>query len=456
MTGKEKWEEDFRLPLYPFQRRGVQFLDQSNGRAILGDEMGLGKTIQVLAWLKKHPEALPAIVVCPASLKLNWDKEIKKCTDFTTQIISGKRPTAVNHRSDIVIINYDIVFPWRLFLSSRSLVLDECHLIKNLMTKRTKGVRFIAKMCKYIIAVSGTPITSRPSEFYSTISMVRPGLFTLRYYRWRFCAPKHNGFAWTYKGASNTAELHRIVSSFMIRRLKREVLPELPTKVRSIIPLQMDPKARKEYVEASTNFISWVVKNKGVIKAQSAIRAMAFTKVEYLKQIVVKGKMSQMLEWMSDYIDDYKLVLFGTHIDVLENIHAHFQSQSVLFTGRLNLQERAQAVRSFQERPSKRLFIGQIKAAGVGITLTAANAVCFAELGWTPGEHDQAEDRIHRIGQTADSINAYYLLAQNTIEEDIAQLIDDKRQVITEILDGKDAEQESLLTELLKRLEKKR
>ncbi len=456
MAGKEKWEEGFRLPLYPFQRQGVQFLDQSNGRAILGDEMGLGKTIQVLAWLRKHPEALPATVVCPASLKLNWDREIKRCTDFTTQIISGKRPTAVNHRSDIVIINYDIVFPWRLFLSSRSLILDECHLVKNLATKRTKGVRFIAKANKYIIAVSGTPITSRPSEFFSTISMVRPGLFTLRYYRWRFCAPKHNGFGWTYNGASNTAELHRIVSSFMIRRLKRDVLTELPMKTRSIIPLQMDQKSKREYLEASNNFLLWVAKNKGAVKAQSAARAMAFTKVEYLKQIVVNGKMAQMIEWIEDYINDYKLVLFGTHIDVLENIHAHFQSQSLLFTGRLNLQERAQAVRSFQERPSKRLFIGQMKAAGVGITLTAASAVCFAELGWTPGEHDQAEDRIHRIGQTADSINAYYLLAQGSIEEDIAQLLDAKRRIITEILDGKDAEQESLLTELLKRLEKKR
>lgn len=448
--------------LRKYQIEGVAHFEQKNGRALLADEMGLGKTIQVIAWLQLHPEIRPAIIVCPQSVKLNWARELSKWMDNPEiYLISGKNKNSHHSeylfkrgKGEIIVINYDILNSWseRLSKNVKAVILDECHFIKNQKAKRTKAVRELCKGVQHIIPLSGTPIVNRPVEFFTTLNLVAPKLFP-NFFKFglRYCNGHQTRFGWDFNGASNTKELHELLSkTIMIRRLKKDVLGELPEKQRIIIPMDLDTKHKQEYDKANRAFLNWVKETFGVQRANKAANAEALTRIEALKQLAVEAKLESCIQWIKDYIESgEKLVIFGVHRKVLDTIEMAFPNISVRIDGQVSGNKRQEAVDKFQQDEKTRLFIGNIRAAGVGITLTAASTVAFLELNWTPGEHDQAEDRIHRIGQEADTVTIYYLLAAGTIEEDIALLIDEKRTVLTELLDGKETKETDLLTELL-------
>ncbi len=436
------------LELYPFQKKGVEFIEQKKGRALVADEMGLGKTIQALSWIKIHPELKPVVIVPPASLKLNWQKEIKKwIPDRDVRIVSGKQHLSLAG-SDIIIINYDILTAHQetlINLKPKVLIMDECHYIKNSRAQRTKAVRNIAKHIPHIIALSGTPITSKPIEFFSTLNVLRKDIWKSHWkYAQSYCNPTHNGFGWDFSGASNIERLHKeLTSTVMIRRLKKDVLKELPDKVRTVIPLEINNRA--EYDLAEHDLEKWAREFEGV----KNISALAIVEIEKLKQITIKGKIKACIEWIENYIETGKLVVGCSHHSTVDALMSHFKDVAVKLDGRDSATKKQNAVESFQEDPEIKLFIGNLKAAGQGLTLTASDSTCTIELGWTPGEHDQFEDRVHRIGQESESVNAYYLIADNTIENDIAQILDRKRKVLDAVLDGEETETESLLNELL-------
>ena len=234
----------------------------------------------------------------------------------------------------------------------------------------------------------------------------------------------------------------------MLRRKKKDVLKELPAKVWSFIPMELDN--RKEYVQAENNFIKWVHETKGKDAAEKARGAEVLSSIEALKQLAVKGKLEQAMDWIEDFLQSgKKLVVFATHKFVIQTLVDEFPDISVKVDGSVSMKKRQEVVDQFQKDKKIKLFIGNIKAAGVGITLTAASDVAFLELPWTPGELEQASDRVHRIGQN-DSVSIYYLLAHETIEDKIATMIDNKRKILDGILDGKETDDESLLTKLLK------
>jgi len=436
--------------LFHFQKEGVLFLEQKQGRALLADEMGLGKTIQVLAYLNLHPELRPALIICPASLKLNWEAEIKDTmtTEEKVVVVSGTKPYSISNAT-IIIANYDIVENWKEELIRNEIkivVLDECHYIKNSSAQRTKAVKELCKGIKKIIALSGTPIVNRPVEFYNSISLINPYLFkNFWQYAQRYCAPKHNGFGWNFNGASNTKELHEILTStIMIRRTKKEVLSELPEKIYNTIPVEID---RTEYSLVLNDLRQWLIKNEKYSKVE------AVTKIEYLKQVAVKGKLNSVVEFIEDFLEnEEKLVVFATHHFVIDYLIEKFKNISVKFDGRDSEKDKEKAVFEFQNNEKIRLFIGNIKAAGVGITLTASSNVLFVELPWTPGELVQAEDRCHRIGQK-NCVNIYYLIARNTIEENILKILSEKQQILSQVLDGQDIE-ETIFKEIIEQLNK--
>ena len=416
--------------------------------------MGLGKTIQALAWLEIHPDVRPAVIIVPASLKLNWQKEIRQwmSTNRTVHICSGKKADA-KITADIFIINYDILTnEWiEVFKNAgvQAMILDESHYIKNETAKRTKAVKKLHRIVKHTIALSGTPITNRPIEFYTTIKMLAPSLFGSKFqYAMQFCNAHNNGFGWDFNGAKNTDQLHNILtSSIMVRRLKKDVLKELPAKVISVVPMEINN--RSTYLRAENDFIKYL-REIDPAKAKAAERAETLVQIEGLKQLTIQGKIKVCIDWIKDHIEtNGKLVIFCTHKNTIDLLMEAFGDIAVKLDGSTTQAERQEVVDRFQKDEKIRLFVGNIKAAGVGITLTAASSVAFLELGWTPGEHVQAEDRIHRIGQEADSVNIYYLLADRTIENDIASLLDKKRKVLDSVLDGVDTDQESLLSELL-------
>jgi len=453
----EEMEKEIEVPgikkqLFPFQKQGVAFIEKRNGRALIADEMGLGKTIQAAAWLQLHPEKRPAIIVCPASLKLNWAKEIKETlsTNDNVQILQGTKPYPIN--GSIIIINYDILNSWVETLQAinpQVLIMDEMHYVKNSSAIRTKAAKKLAKGIPHIIALTGTPIVNRPVEGFNIFQILDKNLFPNFWtYVHRYCGARHNGWGWDFSGATNEEELNQILTStIMIRRRKTDVLKDLPEKLYSFVPMELDNE--KEYRTAEAEFIEYLRGVKGKEAAEKAKKAEHLVKIEAMKQLAVKGKMKQAINWIRDFIEDgSKLVVFAVHKEVIDQLMNEFKDVAVKIDGSTPTSERHKAVEAFQNDPNVKLFIGNIQAAGVGLTLTAASAVAFLELPWTPGELQQAEDRCHRIGQK-NAVNIYYLLAENSVEYKLAKLLDKKKEVLSTVIDGKPVEEKSLISELI-------
>ncbi len=439
--------------LYPFQAQGVAFLEHRKGKAIIGDDMGLGKTVQALAYLQAHPELKPAIIITPAAVKYNWLNEAMAWMDDSRafEVLEGKKPYEVD-TDDIIILNYDIVSGWWKYLASlnpKVMVLDECHAIMNNTAARTKAVKMLAKKIPHIIPMSGTPIINRPRELYNAFQLVEPNLFpNFMSFARRYCNAHHNGFGWDFNGSSNVEELYEKLQGVMVRRLKEEVLTELPPKQRSYVPIEISN--RKEYTKAENSFLDWVRATRGARAAAKASNAEALARIAALRYLAAKGALKQSISWIWEFIKttSHKLVIFAIHKEIIEILMEEFGDIAVKIDGSTPAKKRPEIVKKFQTDPSIQLFIGNINAAGVGITLTAAHNVAFLELPWTPGLLDQAEDRCNRIGQK-NAVNIWYLIPKQTIEEHLAQVIDEKRGVITAVLDGKDVEETSMLTALI-------
>lgn len=485
-------DNNFKIPglkheLFEFQKKGVAFIEAKNGRALVADEMGLGKTVQALAWAQKHKNKRPIICVVPASLKINWKREAEKWLENPkVQILYGKNADQ-KITGDFIIINYTILNDWVdkiKEIEPQLLIIDESHYIKNNKAKRTKAVKKIAKYIPHIIALTGTPIVNRPSEIYNTINLIDKTVMPNKWdFLHRYCDAKHNGFGWDFNGATNTKELHDILTkTIMIRRQKKEVLHDLPDKIRSFVPIELTN--RNKYEEAENDFINFIkekterdlqielreklgqelfenvefkdhrLERLKQEKAEKAAAGGALVQIESLKQLAVEGKLDQAIDWIENYLESgQKLVVMAVHKFVINRLMKHFKKISVKIDGSVSAANRDLAVQKFQNNKSVKLMIGNIKAAGVGLTLTAADTMVFLELPWTPGDLQQAEDRIHRIGQK-NAVNIYYLLAENTIEEKIAYLIDQKRKVLDSVLDGKQVDAGSLISELMKKYQK--
>jgi len=471
------------FPLRPYQHEGVEYVDSRNGRALIADEMGLGKTVQCLAYLQLHKETRPALIVCPASLKANWVKEAKKwLPGDNIYSISGRwsKSKPVPNKG-VIIINYDILpgkfkkvidkktnkkklvetrnTGWADALEKikpQFIAYDEIQYIKNLQNQRGIVCKRLTKKIPKVLGLSGTPIENRPSEFFNPISLINPTIFPNWWnYMQTYCGAKHNGFGWDFTGATNIHELHKkLKKTIMIRRLKKDVLKELPEKNRMVVTLDLNN--RKEYNRADQDIIKYLAETKGPEAAEKAQNAETLVSIEVLKQLAIQGKIKACIEWIENYLkDNDKLVVGCTHQETIQALMKHFGKQAVEIQGSTSLKKRNKNVELFQNSPATRLLVGNLKAAGVGLTLTAANATATIEFGWKPADHVQFEDRVHRIGQEADSVFAYYLVAENTIEESIAKLLDIKMQVLTGVLDGEDVEEINLL-ELLINMEKER
>ena len=307
------------------------------------------------------------------------------------------------------------------------------------------------------MGLTGTPIENgRPVELYNLINFINPTIFPDKWkYIWEFCDPKNDGFGWNFNGCNkaNIPKLHsRLIGTIMLRRLKKDVLLELPEKIRTYVPIELTNQ--EEYNFAEKDFISWVSETKGNAAVQNALKAEALIKIESLKQVAVRGKLKGIIQWITDFLEtDNKLVVVTSHTFVIDEILQAFSSNALKLDGSVTGDKRQKVVEAFQNDPSKNLFIMNIRAGGVGITLTAACAELVVELDMNPMKMIQAEDRIHRMTQTR-GVTIYYGLAINTIEEKIAKLLDEKTKNVNAIMDGVETEDSSLLHQLMKEYEK--
>jgi SWI/SNF-related matrix-associated actin-dependent regulator of chromatin subfamily A-like protein 1 len=438
--------------LRDFQKTGVNFIELHKGCALIADEMGLGKTVQSLAWLQLHPELRPAIIVVPASVKINWKREaITWMEDPKIQILSGETPYRIT--GDIVIINYDVIQYWLRRLMGKGfqvIILDEAHLIKNNDTIRTKSIKKLQKGIPHRIALTGTPVENHPGDVFNAINFVNSSIFPNYWdFMWKYTDPKYERGKWHFSGANNVQELHKILtSSVMLRRLKADVLSELPPKIINFLPLELSN--RTEYIEAENNYVEFVRKQKGAAAAEKASNAKALAETEGLKQVAVRGKLKAAIEWIDDYLEiENKLVIVTTHTFVIDELMKVYPKIAVKLDGSVTGEKRQNVVDAFQNDPGLEVMIMNLKAGGVGITLTAACNELILELGWGPKPMEQVEDRIHRMTQTR-GVNIYYGLAIGTIEEKIARIIDRKRKMADAVIDGIETPEESLLYELMK------
>ena len=446
--------------LRPFQKIGIKWLEEKHGVGLLADEMGLGKSCQAITYLYLNPELRPALVICPASIKINWQREIEKWSNEESMILYGKKSTHIN-KSPWYIINYDVLAEelrintgkknkkgkeiikyvlkdtsWIFKLASlgiKAIIIDECQMITGEKNIRTKAIVTLKENIHKVklIALSGTPIKNRPREFFTILNMINPKLFPSRYsFYHRYCGPKVGyGGHWTFDGATNIDQLQELIKSLMLRRTKDEVLKDLPPKQRIIIPLETDKVALKNYEDATEQFRIWA---KDHIDKGLDLQI----NIDRLKQLAYLAKRNSVIKWLEEYPEN-KLVVATYHKNTLEDLYTHFKKISVFIDGSITGIERQKAVDTFQKDIKIKFIFLQILCAP-GMTLTSANATCTVEFAWSPADHDQLESRVHRIGQERDSVFAYYLIAPKTIEEDIIKLIDTKQVVLGKLLDGKE------------------
>lgn len=425
--------------MFPFQKAGLEFIESIDGNGLIADQMGLGKTIQSLGYIGLHPELRPAVIVCPASLKLNWEREAETWLENNDVIEIVKGGKAKQLTGDIIIINYDILKKWLPNLKEYNpqiLIFDESHSIKNQKSARSKAAAELAKDVPHKILLTGTPVLNRPAELWNQLQIIDPfGYPDSRFFQWhkRFTNATQNRYGWDFSGSSNLNELSASLKTIMIRRTKDQVLKELPAKQRTSFFIEIDNK--KEYKTAEQDLQKWLAEQGDMKKADRVSSVEHLAKIEYLRQIAVKGKMKEAIKSIRTFLEGgEKLVVFAIHKKVINVIMDEFKECAVKIDGSVSTEKRQAAVDSFQNDNKVKLFVGNIKAAGVGITLTAASNVAFLELPWTPAELEQAEDRCHRIGQE-NAVNIYYFVGANTIDQTIASIIINKKITIDKIMD---------------------
>lgn len=461
------------LAYLPYQRAGIATA-VTRPNILFGDEMGLGKTIQAIGVINADPTIQRVLVICPASLRLNWAREMRKwlVREMPSAIASGSFwPSGF----PITIINYDILSKHLERLQSTAwdlVIVDEAHYLKGKSTKRSQAVfgidDYTAKRAKCEptpgitgrrkVALTGTPIPNRPIEGFGLFHWLAPAEFKSFFaYATQFCDGKNNGYGWDFSGSSNLPKLQdKLRSTIMVRRLKADVLTELPAKRRAIVEFPANGAAGSAKAEMD----AWEKSEEDVERLRVAVELAKAGElseyglaVETLRQATLSAftEMSQLrhdtalatVPYAVDHIlgalseGGQKIVVMAWHRDVVKAIMDAVAAEgigAVSLTGDTPMQARQDAVDRFQTDPACRVFVGNIQAAGVGITLTAAAHVVFVEMDWVPGNMTQAEDRCHRIGQR-DSVLVQHLVLEGSLSARMAKVLIDKQDVIDRALD---------------------
>ena len=436
------------VALEPFQWAGVEYLLHKR-RAFLADEQGLGKTVQALAALEVD-HAFPAVVVCPASLKLTWAREAARWLPHRETVVLSGRGVA-QPTGEITVLNYELVAAHKDALSRlrpRALILDESHYCKNPQAKRTQATRRLAQAVPadgLKLALSGTPVLNHPEELIPQLRIIG------RLEDFGSGAK----FARQFQGDRAEERLHwHLRRRCFVRRLKRDVLPQLPAKRQTVVPMELSNE--REYRLAEQDVIAWLREQPLDLseldaKIAATLRTERLVQLGILKRLAAKGKLAGALAWIHDFLQSGEpLVVFAHHQEVQEAVLERFPDAAHLL-GRDAVVAREATVQAFQQPDGPQLIVCATRVAAQGITLTRASNVCFLELEWTPAMHDQAEDRCHRIGQH-DAVTAWYLLAADTIDETISELLQRKRGLVGAVTDGTRDEGEALVASVVREL----
>ena len=428
------YEKYSHRPPLEHQKEAIKSLVE-NKKFILADDMGLGKTTSTIIGALETG-AKKILIICPASLKINWQREIQNYTDRPTSIIEGKKW----EDGDFVIINYDIIKNFHdvnkksesVILNNKFdlIIVDEAHYIQNKQAQRTKLINDIAKVSERLWLLTGTPITSRPINYFNLLNLIEcPVALNWMAYVKRYCS----GFqfragkrkVWNVSGASNLEELRDRTSNLILRRLKENVL-DLPEKI--ITPVYLRLKS-KEYESLMGEYYEWFDKG-----GEADSLTLQFTKLTKVRQVIAEEKVSSTIELCENIIEQgKKVIVFTNFTKTLEMILEHFGKKAVRLDGSMSQRDRQESVDKFQNDENVMVFVGNIKAAGTGITLTAGEAVVMNDLSFLPSDHSQAEDRAYRYGQK-NNVLVYYPIFDNTVEGIIYDMLKKKKEIFQTVM----------------------
>ncbi|XP_058083594.1 uncharacterized protein LOC131231432 isoform X2 [Magnolia sinica] len=435
--------------LLSFQRDGVRFVLQHGGRALLADEMGLGKTLQAIAVAACVRQSWPVLVLTPSSLRLHWASVVLSQGGGSNRggfrIVYSNAKDSINLDGEFNILSYDVVPKLQhVLLASdfKIVIADESHFLKNPQAKRTTASLPVLKKAQYVILLTGTPALSRPIEIFKQLEALYPDVYkNVHEYGNRYCK---GGVFGIYQGASNHEELHNLMkATVMIRRLKKDVLSELPVKRRQQVFLDLDEKDMKQ-IRVLFRELELIKSSIKACQSKEEVESLKFSEKNLINKIYndsSEAKIPAVLDYLGTVIEaGCKFLIFAHHQSMINSIHQFLLKKKVgciRIDGTTPSSSRQALVSDFQERENIRAAVLSIKAGGVGLTLTAASTVIFAELSWTPGDIIQAEDRAHRIGQVS-SVNIYYLLANDTVDDIIWDVVQSKLENLGQMLDGHD------------------
>ena len=440
-------------PPLEHQRTAIEKLVGSK-RFILADDMGLGKTTStIIAALETYIKKI--LIICPASLKINWEREIKNYTDRSVYICEGKN---FSTEHDFVIVNYDIIKNFYDLKDKENspitkgnfdlVIIDEAHYISNPQAQRTKLINSFVKDVEYLWLLTGTPMTSRPINYYNLLNLIEsPVAQNWMAYVIRYCQGYQfkagNRKVWNVNGASNLEELRDRTSRQVLRRLKEDVL-DLPEKI--ITPIYLRLKSKK-YEELMGEYYEWYNKNPDESKSLT----VQFNKLMKVRQVIAEEKILNTIEVVENILElGKKVIIFTNFTDTLHKIHSHFGKKAVYLDGTCSKVQRQYAVDQFQDNDKIKVFVGNLQAAGVGITLTAGEAVIFNDLSFVPAHHQQAEDRAYRYGQK-NCVSVYYPLFDNTIEGVIYDMLINKKNVIDTVM-GDNIDRAEFIEQIMNRI----
>uniref|UniRef100_A0A8C0BW70 SWI/SNF-related matrix-associated actin-dependent regulator of chromatin subfamily A-like protein 1 n=1 Tax=Buteo japonicus TaxID=224669 RepID=A0A8C0BW70_9AVES len=420
--------------LMPFQREGVNFAILRNGRLLLADDMGLGKTIQAICIAAYYRKEWPLLVVTPSSVRFTWAEAFHRwlpslSPGSTNVIVTGKDNLTA---SLINIISFDLLSKMDKQLKStfKVVIIDESHFLKNIKTARCRAAMPLLKAARRVILLSGTPAMSRPAELYTQIMAVQPAFFSqFHSFGLRYCDARKMPWGWDYSGSSNLNELKILLEeSIMIRRLKSDVLSQLPAKQRKMVVVA------PEGISAKT---------KAVLAAEAKKMAKGYESKQQEKEALLlfynrtaEAKIHSVVEYILELLEggNDKFLVFAHHKIMLDAIVAELEKKHVEYIridGSTPSAERQFLCQKFQFSEKQVVAVLSLTAANMGLTLSAADLVVFAELFWNPGVLIQAEDRAHRIGQTS-SVNIHYLVAKGTADDYLWPMIQEKIKVLGE------------------------
>jgi len=426
------------LKLKPFQRTGTAFL-KANRHALLADEMGLGKTIQAIEAVNDI-EATSVLIICPAGVKLNWQDELKLWLIKDLKIyVVAKRSVIIPNDAKIIIANYDIISHSNIYHQLRdrdydAIICDESHFLKTMGAARTKAMlnsKGLIRKGKYKWLLTGTPVLNRPEELYVILKVFANHLIepynTWPKYAYRFCGAFHDQWGFNTRGASHLDDLNQRLKPFMLRRLKNDVLPELPEKILQIIPLEPKGEITKWIdLERSKD-----ADTKKRYEENADLGAMA-----EIRQGLGLAKLEQCYEHIDEALRcQNKIVIFAYHRSVIDKLLHHYRSMlPVCVRGGMSAEKKYQQEQTFKMNKYCRLFIGNIEAAGIGLNLQIASHVIFVEYDWVPGKISQAVDRCHRMGQK-DTVVAQFLIVKGSLDEAMMKSAINKARNIRRILE---------------------